>query len=274
VREQALLDEPRSGTHSRLAGYSIAVTGGKGGVGKTQVAANIALAMQARGVRTLLVDLDLGLANLDVLFGVTAGRDLRHVVEDGARPGDCILTVPGDVALLPAASGVARMARLEKDERQRVWDGLAEATAPYRATVLDTAAGIGPSVVESLLRVDRILLVTTPDPAALTDAYALLKVVASEGSVPPVSVVVNLASDAGEALDAFRKLRRVVRGFLGLEPELMAGITRDAAVSRAGRLQRPLLLDRPESPAARTLDRIGTRLVDLVRASGRRKEAS
>jgi flagellar biosynthesis protein FlhG len=261
--------------NERRAGYTIAVTSGKGGVGKTQVSANLSLALASRGLRTLAVDLDLGLANLDVLFGVTASRDLRHVVEGRAAPSSCIVPVPGHLDLLPASSGVGRMAALDVDDRDRVWAGIDAAAAPYDVVVLDTAAGIGRTVLDGLLRSDRIVLVTTPDPAALTDAYALLKVLAAEGAgTAPVGLVVNMASDAGEALEAFRKLRRVVRGFLGCELELVAGITRDAAVARAARLQRPLLLDRPGSPAARTLDRIGARLADEARETARRRRAS
>ncbi len=279
MREQAVVESPRpmSSQRSGPIGYTIAVTGGKGGVGKTQISANIALALAERGLKTLAVDLDLGLANLDVLFGITVQRDLEGVVDRRVKPADCIVPVDGGVSLLPSASGVARMASLDENEREWLWAGLREAAAGYHSVILDTAAGIGPMVIDGLVRADRIVLVTTPDPTALTDAYALLKVlVADGGNVPPVSLIVNLASDAGEAVDAYRKLRRVVRAYLSIDLDLMAGIPRDPAVSRASRLQRPLLLDHRGGSAARTLDRIGSRLADEVRKAARRnrKEAS
>jgi flagellar biosynthesis protein FlhG len=279
VREHGLVEipQPEIGRRGGAPAFTVAVTGGKGGVGKTQVAANVALALAGRGLKTLAVDLDLGLANLDVLFGATARRDIRHILDSGATYAECVLEVSGGLHLLPGSSGVSRMASLDAEDRERMWAAVRQAGQGYQAVVYDTAAGLGPTVIEGLCRADRVIIVTTPDPAALTDAYALLKVLVTEhDDVPPVSLVVNLAVDAGEVVTAFRKLRRVVRGYLKTDLELMAGITRDPAVVRASRLQKPLLLDCPGSPAAKMLDRIGGRLADEIRTAARRsrKDAS
>ena len=230
----------------------VTVAGGKGGVGKSNFCLNFGLALQARGSRVVLVDCDVGLGSLDVLLGMTPYRHLGHVLN-----GECALDeveVPGPWGIrLVAAHPEAWAADAERGEAA-MWPGLlADLAERADVILLDAGAGLG-EVVRSVLGVGReAVIVTTPEPTALTDAYATLKTLRRQNSDAWVGLVVNLVDGAADGNAAFRALASVCRSYLQWSPVYLGAIPRDPALPRAVRGQRPLLIDAPQAPAARAV---------------------
>ena len=174
----ALLEQapPRLGPRAPL----LFVSGGKGGVGKTLVAANLALELARRGKRVLLADLDLALSNLNVLLRLPGTRSLEPFFARGASLEDCLVRTGHGADVLPAASGARALAVLPEGERRRLLEGLARLSESYDLVIADGAAGIGPDVLSFAAAADHVLLVTTPEPTSMTDAYATIQVLATQ----------------------------------------------------------------------------------------------
>ena len=240
---------------------AIAVTGSKGGVGKSHLAANVGVALARRGRRVVLVDGDLGLANLDVLLGVTPERTVEDLVGGSASVADLLVEGPAGVRLLPAASGVPALARLDEVRRRRLLAALAEAGRTSDHLLIDTGAGLGPTALALLLGSARIVLVTTVEPTSLVDAYATLKVVLKADPSKPVDIVVNAHDGNDEVERAYRQIVLATERFLGRTPGLLGAVPRDERVPEAVRRQRPVVELYPESPAARAYEAIAMRLV-------------
>jgi flagellar biosynthesis protein FlhG len=201
----------------------VLVTGGKGGVGKSTLTADLGVHLAAQGLRVLLVDLDLGLANLDVLLGLGAGRNVEDALEGRCEFEDCVVTGPEGVHVLPAGSGTADMGRPDGDRRARLLEAIGRLSARYDLVIGDSAAGIGHDVLGFAAAADHVLVVTTPQAAALTDAYGLIKALdtwAHEAGVevPTPEVLVNLVSGLDEADATARRLQRVCERFLCRRP--------------------------------------------------------
>lgn len=226
------------------------ITGGKGGVGKTSFTANVSLALAQQKKRVLMVDLDLGLANLDVFLRVHPPHHLGSVIEGKKDITECLLRVPEGITLLPGPSGLEEFAVLGVEKRQKLIQDLARVSKQFDFILADTSAGIAPDVLGFAGAADRVVLVTTPEPAALTDAYALLKLLLQKHPKLSVSFVMNAAATTEEAANAANKLRLISQHFLQYPLEYLGSIPRDSAVPRASREQRPFLSASPDSLAA------------------------
>ena len=257
-----------SGTIDRPADRSarvIAVTSGKGGVGKTNLAVNLAARFAQAGRRTVLLDADMGLANADVLCGLNLKRNLAHVVAGRCRIADVLADAPGGFSLAAGATGLEKMADLAPAEHLRLLDELATLERAADLILVDTGAGISPNVLTFTRNADHILIVTTPEPTAVTDAYATAKVIVRGRqrrgeAATPISVVVNNARTPREAGETFDRLSRVAREFLGAELTDAGFVPSDPAVGRAVRARRPFVVGQPRCPASVAVTRLAVRL--------------
>ena len=265
--------EPRdqaAGLRSAAAPRSrtLAVTSGKGGVGKTSLAVNLALALVQSGRRVCLVDGDLGLANVDVLLNLHPRHSLRDVVARGLSLEEVVVRGPAGVEVIPAASGVEAMANLDAMSRQSLVARLQGRARQVDLTILDTGAGLSGTVVALTLAADEALVVTTPEPTAITDAYATIKVITRRRAEMPVWLLVNLVEHATQAREIHDHIARIARRFLGREIPLGGWVPRDACVERAVREQRPLVLYFPYARAAEAVRDIAERFAGRADAHG------
>lgn len=247
----------------------VLLSGGKGGVGKSLIAANLGVELAQRGLRVLLVDLDLGLANLNVILRLSAARNLEDALEGRCALTECVAEGPGGVHVLPASSGSIAMGRPDEDRNARLFTLLAELAPRYDLILGDSAAGIGPDVLSFASAADRVLIVTTPEPTALTDAYGLIKALHTFGEesgreVPTPELVVNRAASLEEAEITAAKLRTVCERFLARSPKSAGWLPACAAVARSAGLQRPFALDRRATLARSCLTRLAARVARLA----------
>ncbi len=271
---RALAAQRRGRPAAERAARVVAVTSGKGGTGKSNLAANLAYLLARSGVRTALADLDLGLANLDVLLGLHPSRTLGHLLDGRATLQDVLVVGPGGMKFLPGATGVERIADLDPAGRDRLLALLEPLEREADVLILDTGAGVGQGVLSFLEAADEILLVTTPEPTAILDAFALLKILASRlgagAGVPPgrVRVVVNQASDRDQAARVAARLAEVSARFLGLPVERLGYVLHDLQVPEAVRQRRLVSEAWPRAAASRCLTAIA-RQIAPARAQGR-----
>jgi flagellar biosynthesis protein FlhG len=267
ARTAARVPDPASVLPGSLA-RTVAVASGKGGVGKSTLALGIAMAAAERGVRTAIVDADLGLANLDLLAGVRPARTAADWMAGRARLSECFVTLAPRLWLLPGASGVARMADLSPAQRARFLEGIARVSAHVQLVVLDLGAGIGPGTLDVAAAADRLLLVATPEPTALTDAYAFAKACALAGRRGGWSCVTSMSRDAEDGRAAAGRLQSAARAHLGIEVESLGFVRDDEAVRDAVRARRPLLALRPRSAAAADIRRVEARIAGVADGAG------
>ncbi|MFT3686083.1 MAG: P-loop NTPase [Phycisphaerales bacterium] len=237
----------------------VTISSGKGGVGKTNLAVNLAIALQSRGVRATVIDLDLGLANADLLCGLNPAARLDRAVASDAPLEELAVLAPGGFRLIPGSVGLTRGAGSEGSGGAAILSRLNELDACTDVLLLDTGAGMGQIVRASLRAADLALLVATPEPTSIADAYALLKVTtagtstgmsgASGAQFVPM-LLLNQCASTAEAQEVHQRLLGVSQRFLGREFPLLAAIPADEALPRAVRARRPLLLSEPSSPAA------------------------
>jgi flagellar biosynthesis protein FlhG len=239
---------------------TIVVASGKGGVGKSNLSANLAVALGERGARVLLVDADLSQANLDLLLGVHPRFDLQHVISGEKTPEEIVVAGPRGVRLVPAASGVPELAELDDYRREVLLRGLSQLEADVDLVIIDTASGVSRQVTAFCLAADDVLIVTTPELPAFSDAYALIKLLQQQGAVRPPHLFVNMADGAEEAEETAHRIRLVARRFLRLELDFWGHVPFDPAVSRAVRRQEPVVSAFPQSPAATAYRALAERL--------------
>jgi flagellar biosynthesis protein FlhG len=229
----------------------VSVTSGKGGVGKTNIAVNLACALAASGKRVVLLDADLGLANVDVLLGLTPQYNLFHLFHEEVSLSDVLMDTPFGFRILPASSGVSEMLSLSPGQKislLEAMDGL-EDSVDY--LLVDTGAGINDNVMYFNLAAQQRLVALVPEPTSLTDAYALIKVMQQNHDVHDFKVLVNMAQDLKIAKEMFRRLYKACDHFLsGISLDFVGVIPHDPAVRKAVINQKPVFLDAPHSPAS------------------------
>jgi flagellar biosynthesis protein FlhG len=241
---------------------SIAVTSGKGGVGKSNIVANLAIALARRGKKILVVDADLSLANIDVLLGLQPQFNLSHVLSGEKRLGEVVLEGPGGIKVIPAASGVAELAMLRENELEGLIQQFSSFLPEMDLILIDTAAGLSDSVLSFVHSAWEVLLVTTPEPTAYMDAYQMLKNIHQYDPDKRVNLVVNMAASSAEAERTSEFMKEMGRRFLTHEILPVGAVLRDPDVPNAIRNQKPFLLESPHGSAARGIQALATRLMN------------
>jgi len=238
----------------------MAVTSGKGGVGKTMLTANLAVLGAKRGKRVLIIDADLGLANVEIVFGVKPKRHVGDLLNPDVSADDVLIEVRPGIHILPAASGLQQLTQLGEEEKLRLittLDGLAER---FDLVLIDSGAGIGDNVLFFVGVAQEIVLVVTPEPTSLVDAYAAVKVLSQQVGIKDFGVVVNSVVDEMVARDVFQKLVRMTDRFLSVRIRHLGYVTRDENVHRAVMAQKPITDLFAMAPASRALTLIADRL--------------
>jgi flagellar biosynthesis protein FlhG len=248
----------------------VAITGGKGGVGKTLVSVNLGAALARAGRSTMLLDADLGLANVDVLLGLHARRNLEHVVSGECSLEEVIVTAPSGLRVVPASSGSIAMATLGRVQHAGLVNAFGQLFEPLDVLLVDTAAGLSDAVVTFSEAAQRVVVVVCDEPASLTDAYGLVKVLSRRQAGCRFEVVANMVDSAAQGRALFDKLARVCDRFLGFTPSYLGHVPHDEYVRQAIRRQTTVVEAFPSSPSARAFQRLAQSVVGWSPAAGAR----
>jgi flagellar biosynthesis protein FlhG len=248
----------------------IAVTGGKGGVGKTTVAVNLGTALCQLGRRVMLLDADLGLANADVVLGLRTRHNLEHVMNGDCALEDVIVTAPSGLRLVPGSSGSTQMATLSRREHAGLITAFSELFEPLDVLLVDTAAGVGESVVTFSEAAQRVTVVVCDEPASLTDAYGLIKVLCRRQPHCRIDIVANMVENANHGRALYDKLARVTDRFLGFMPSYHGSIPHDDYLRRAVQRQSTVVENYPSSLSARAFKKLAQSADNWTTAPGSR----
>jgi flagellar biosynthesis protein FlhG len=241
----------------------IAVTSGKGGVGKTNIVTNLALALARQGIRVLVLDADLGLANVDLLLGIAPQFDLQDVILGGRSIEDIVLDGPDGIRIIPASSGVEELANLDEYRTEVLLRSLADLDREVDLILIDSASGIGTHATAMVQAADEILVVTTPEPTSFSDAYAMIKVLSKRPLKCVPSLLVNQAGSEEEAIEVARRVRSVAKRFLNLDVPYWGFILADESVPKSVLRQEPFLSTYPYSPAASCIYQLARRVLGM-----------
>jgi flagellar biosynthesis protein FlhG len=268
VRPGEPVPGPLAGDHpvrwTRPRARTIAIASGKGGVGKSNLAANLAVALGERGARVLLLDADLAQASLDLLLGLHPRFDLQHVLQGDKTLEEILVEGPKGVRLIPASSGEPELADLDDYRREVLLRGLGLLDQDADLILIDVASGVSRTVTSFCRAADDVLVVTTPEMPAFSDAYSLIKLLRKQGLERAPHLLVSMAGTAEEAEETAHRIRLVARRFVSFEVESWGYVPFDPAVGRAVRLQEPVVTAFPHAPAAIAYRALAERLWDPV----------
>ncbi|PVV05584.1 MAG: cobyrinic acid a,c-diamide synthase [gamma proteobacterium symbiont of Ctena orbiculata] len=228
----------------------IAVTGGKGGVGKTSISANLGVAFAELGRRVLLLDADLGLANLDVILGLHAERNLSHVMQGECSLEDVLVTGPKGMRVVPGASGIQHMAEMTPAENAGLIHAFSEVANDVDVLLIDTAAGISDLVISFSRAAQEQIVVVCDEPASITDAYAIIKLLNREHGISRFRILANMVKSVQEGRDLYNKMCRVTDQYLDVMLNYMGSIPYDEQLRKAVRSQKPVVEAYPRSRVA------------------------
>jgi flagellar biosynthesis protein FlhG len=239
---------------------AVAITSGKGGVGKTNVAANLAVALAKMGQRVLVLDADFGMANIDVLLGLAPQYNLGDYLFGKKSLEEILIEGPEGIRIIPASSGIEQMAALTPGQQSRLMQGVARLGESTDYLLIDTAAGISGNVINFLQAAGIVIVVTAPEPTAIVDAYLMVKILAHRDPGKKVYVLVNSVSGRDEANSVFRQIDQAARRFLNKSVDLFGYIERDKNVLEAVRFQMPIVSMLPTAPASKCLNNLARKL--------------
>jgi flagellar biosynthesis protein FlhG len=246
------------------AARRIAIVSGKGGVGKSSIAVNLAACLAGRGIRVMLIDADIGLANDDVLLGLSCPQTLGHVLDGSRRLDEVVQSAPGGFGFVAGPSSGSRWSDVSAFECQRLVDEFTRLEQDTDIVLLDCGAGINQAVLTFALACDTVLVVTTPEPTAMADGYAMIKTLAREGYNGRVSLLVNMATSRAEARAIVRRIAEVAKNFLKYPVADGGYLLQDNHVERAVLERCPFVLQYPRCPATACLGAVAVRMARRV----------
>jgi flagellar biosynthesis protein FlhG len=255
--------QPREHT-SRI----IAITSGKGGVGKTNVTTNLGIALAMRGDKVCIFDADTSLANINILLGLTPRYTLEHFLDGEKTLEEIAIEGPRGVTIIPAASGIADYAQLDPERQRKLLDALEVLEHDYDYVLIDTAAGVGDTVLAFVQSAQYAVVVISPEPTSLTDAFALVKVLKKKGFDRPIYALVNMVSNFHNSMDIFKRFQAAVQKYLDSTVRYLGYITLDETVISSIHLQRPVILAEPEAAASRCFHTLAEGIGKNFRFSG------
>ena len=250
-------------THKLKSAKVITVTSGKGGVGKTNITINLAIALSEMGKRVTVMDADLGLGNIDVLLGVVPKYTLVDVIFNNKNIVEVISDGPGNIKFVAGGSGIEDLAKLDNYQIQKFLANIALLDKISDIILIDTGAGLSDSVMNFVMAADEVILVTTPEPTSITDAYAIIKAVSKRDSNKTVKLIINRAENATEANNITNKFSMVTQKFLEIKLQPLGFILQDNMVIKAVKAQQPFSISFPKSMASKQIKDISKRLLDI-----------
>lgn len=239
----------------------VAITSGKGGVGKSNITVNLAVSLAQRGQNVLVMDADLGLANIDVLLGLTPRYNLSHVISGECTLEEIIVDGPEGIKIIPASSGTRSMADLSPVENAGIIRAFSELTLPVDTMLVDTAAGLSESVVSYIRAAREVIVVVCDEPASITDAYAMIKVMNRDFNVSRFHVLANQAHSIQQGRELFLKLSRVADQYLDATLDFLGSVPHDDYLRKSVQKQQAVLLSFPRSPAAMAFRKLSEKVI-------------
>lgn len=240
----------------------ICVTSGKGGVGKTSISVNLGISLAKKGLRVLLFDADFGLSNIDVMLGVSPQYDLSYVLRGQKKIGDIIAEGPGGISFVSGGSGMNVLLKMSEIQLSAIIDNLVLLEDAADIIIFDTGAGVNPLIMRMIRSSQETIVVTTPEPTAIMDAYALVKSIAADMPDGALRLLVNRAESSAEAESTLQKFVAVVKLYQKTDMDLLGYVLDDPSVSRGVRIQQPFVLSYPRSAATRNIETIAWKLLD------------
>ncbi|HWP98602.1 MAG TPA: MinD/ParA family protein [Syntrophomonadaceae bacterium] len=239
----------------------IVITSGKGGVGKSTLALNLALTLCARNKRVILMDADLGLANIDIMLGLVPQYNLHHLILGKKSLKDITILATGGLRIIPGGSGINELANLNADELKRIIVELGKLDGEYDYMIIDTGAGIAKNVITFVLAADEVIVITTPEPTAITDAYGIVKSISGKSDERRLYLVVNRVANNSEGIMVAEKFKLVCQRFLELSITPLGHVVDEPLVGEGIRRQQPFITLFPKTAAAANIQSIADRLL-------------
>ena len=239
----------------------ITVTSGKGGVGKTSFSVNLAIALIQRGLRVLVVDADFGLSNIDVMLGINSPYDLSHVIRNSVDVSKVVLNGPGGIQFISGGSGVDDLVNINGRQLDVLIENLVKLENIADFIIFDTGAGVSDRVIKMVTAVNEVILITTPEPTAVMDAYALVKMVSKSDEAPKFNLIMNKANSSEEAYSIMNSLTEIIKKYTKIQVTPMGYIVYDQAAFRAVKQQVPYIISYPKCKAAQNIGIIADKLL-------------
>lgn len=261
-RLRAIVDEGKTIKNARV----IAVTSGKGGVGKTSLSVNLAMELTKKGKKVIIFDADFGLANVEVMLGIRPRYNLLDLIHNDKSISEIITNGPRQIGFISGGSGVSELATLDSESIKMLISKLAQLDDLCDVLIIDTGAGITDSVMEFVMVSPEVILVVTPEPTSITDSYSLLKILRRKDSFNPlyktINVIANRVSDDDEGIEIFNKINTVSSKFLNVKLTYLGSVMQDKNASMAVIEQKPIVEAFPDSAASKSISMIASKICD------------
>ncbi len=259
---ETISHQDKNNTMNEKDARVITITSGKGGVGKSNFTINLGLALRKQGYGVTILDADLGLANIDVIIGLIPKYSLAHVIRKEKSIEEVMVEGPQGIKIISGGSGLRELVNLTDEQLSHIIENLKMIGRDTDFILIDTGAGISNSVLSFVNATDEVILVTTPEPTSITDAYAMIKNIVAEEKEKRIRLLINRVENNQEGWDIFNKLNTAAQRFLNINLEQLGYLYDDVAVTKSVKSQRPFILNYPNSLVSQGIDSIASRIIN------------